>query len=55
MRYVIAGYVIVLSLLFLYGVQLMWRRRKLTRAVARIAGSGEPTGTMADQPDDHRR
>jgi hypothetical protein len=37
MRYVIAGYVIVLGVLFLYGVQLAWRRRHLTRAVARTA------------------
>src|SRR5665811_618785 len=31
MRYVIAGYVVVLTLLFLYGVQLVWRRRRLNR------------------------
>jgi hypothetical protein len=43
MRYVVAGYVIVLSLLFFYAAQLVWRRRKLSRAVARIAASGEPT------------
>jgi hypothetical protein len=36
MNYVIAGYSIVLSILFLYGVQLVWRRRRLTRAVARV-------------------
>jgi hypothetical protein len=39
MRYVIAGYVIVLTVLFLYGVQLLWRRRRLTRAVARAASA----------------
>jgi hypothetical protein len=33
-NYVIAGYSIVLSLLFLYGVQLVWRRRRLQRLVA---------------------
>ena len=32
MRYVVAGYVFVLGLLFLYAVQLVWRRRRLTRA-----------------------
>ncbi len=37
MRYVIAGYVIVLTLLFFYGAQLVWRRRRLGRAVARVA------------------
>ena len=31
MNYVIAGYTIVLIILFLYGVQLVWRRRRLTR------------------------
>ncbi|MGA2835187.1 MAG: hypothetical protein ABSF84_01190 [Acidimicrobiales bacterium] len=39
MRYVIAGYVIVLGILFLYAVQLVWRRRRLTRTAARIASS----------------
>jgi len=29
MRYVIAGYTIILSLLFLYSVQLVWRRQRL--------------------------
>jgi|GEM_PF-569721 hypothetical protein len=38
MRYVIAGYVFVLATLFLYAVQLLWRRRRLTRAVARVTG-----------------
>ncbi len=36
MSYVIAGYSIVLSILFLYGVQLAWRRRRLTRAASRV-------------------
>ena len=40
MNYVIAGYSIVLSILFLYAVQLMWRRRRLTRAAARVASTG---------------
>jgi hypothetical protein len=35
MRYVVAGYVVILTVLFLYAVQLVWRRRRLTRAVAR--------------------
>lgn len=34
MNYVIAGYSIVLGLLFLYAVQLVWRRRRLHRLVA---------------------
>jgi hypothetical protein len=48
MRYVIAGYVIVLSILFLYGVQLVWRRRRLTRSVTRVlaANDSPSTGTV---------
>jgi hypothetical protein len=38
MRYVVAGYVFVLVVLALYAVQLVWRRRRLARAVARVAG-----------------
>lgn len=34
MNYVIAGYSIVLGLLFLYAVHLIWRRRRLNRLVA---------------------
>jgi hypothetical protein len=33
-NYVIAGYSIVLGLLFLYAVQLIWRRCRLNRLVA---------------------
>jgi hypothetical protein len=40
MGYVVAGYSIVLGILFLYGVQLAWRRRRLTRTVERVAASG---------------
>jgi hypothetical protein len=36
MNYVVAGYSIVLGILFLYGAQLLWRRRKLTRAALRV-------------------
>jgi hypothetical protein len=36
MNYVIAGYSIVLGILFLYGLQLVWRRKRLTRAAARV-------------------
>jgi hypothetical protein len=43
MRYVIAGYVFVLALLALYAVALLWRRRRLTQAVARVAGPGAAT------------
>ena len=38
MRYIVAGYVVILGLLFLYAVQLVWRRRRLTRTVARVRG-----------------
>jgi hypothetical protein len=44
MRYVIAGYVVVLATLFLYAVQLAWRRRRLTRAVARVTGASDAAG-----------
>jgi hypothetical protein len=40
MRYVIAGYVVILTLLFLYSVQLVWRRRRLNRTVARAVSAG---------------
>jgi hypothetical protein len=36
MRYVVVGYAVVLGILFLYAVQLAWRRRRLTRAALRI-------------------
>lgn len=36
MRYVDAGYIVVLGVLFLYGMQLLWRRRRLTRQVAHV-------------------
>jgi hypothetical protein len=39
MNYVIAGYSIVLTILFLYGLQLVWRRRRLTRSAARVASA----------------
>jgi len=50
MGYVQAGYTIVLSLLFLYGVALVWRRRRLTRAVERVvaADAPEPGGPTVD-------
>jgi hypothetical protein len=63
MNYVIAGYVIVLGLLFLYGAQLAWRRRRLTRAVARVVSSNaaasmanaNPTsGSVAERTGDTR-
>ncbi|MHB8220059.1 MAG: hypothetical protein ACYDHU_07025 [Acidimicrobiales bacterium] len=34
MKYVVAGYVICLSVLCAYAVSLWWRRRRLSRAVA---------------------
>ena len=50
MNYVIAGYSIVLSILFLYGVQLVWRRRRLTRAAARVADGQRRGRTAGDRP-----
>ena len=46
MRYVVAGYTVVLVVLALYAVQLVWRRRRLARAVERVMGppAGPATG-----------
>jgi hypothetical protein len=50
MGYVQAGYSIVLSILFLYGVTLVWRRRRLARAVDRVvaADRSAPAGPSGD-------
>jgi hypothetical protein len=37
MSYSIGGYIVVLGLLFFYGVQLVWRRKRLTQAAERVA------------------
>jgi len=37
MRFVIAGYIVILGVLFLYAVQLVWRRRRLAGVVAAVA------------------
>ena len=56
MGYVQAGYSIVLGILFLYGLQLVWRRRRLNRAVAHVvaadAGGGvsEPMAAPTAAP-----
>jgi len=53
MGYVVAGYSIVLGILFLYGLALVWRRRRLTRAVERVtssATSGGPSAAPAESP-----
>ena len=48
MRYVVAGYVVVLGILFLYAVQLAWRRRRLTRIAMRVESlPPEPGHTVA--------
>jgi len=47
MRYVIAGYVVILTLLCFYAVQLLWRRRRLVRAVARVS----PASSGSRAPD----
>jgi hypothetical protein len=49
MNYVIAGYSIVLAILFLYSVQLVWRRRRLTRLVARVEAA---RSTVPGEPGD---
>jgi hypothetical protein len=47
MGYVVAGYTIVLSILFLYGLSLAWRRRRLTQAAQRVASSDASHGPSA--------
>jgi hypothetical protein len=44
MRYVVVGYAVVLGILFLYAVQLAWRRRRLTRAALRIESRAPDPG-----------
>ena len=53
MRYIVAGYVFVLGLLFLYAVQLVWRRHRLTRLVARVADAAgtDAADATASVPD----
>jgi hypothetical protein len=46
---VIAGYSIVLGLLFLYAVQLIWRRRRLNRLVALALSEADAADAAADQ------
>jgi hypothetical protein len=48
MNYVVAGYSIVLGILFLYVVQLGWRRHRLTRLVARVAAARADDGPDPD-------
>jgi len=48
MRYVTAGYTVVLVVLALYAVQLVWRRRRLARAVDRAMARS--TGPLAGPP-----
>jgi len=48
MRYVTAGYVFVLVVLALYAVALLWRRRRLTRVVARVTPATPATPAPTD-------
>lgn len=50
MRYIVAGYVVILGLLFLYAVQIVWRRRRLARAVARVVAATAHDGADAVAP-----
>jgi hypothetical protein len=49
MRYIIAGYIFVLAVLALYAVQLVWRRRRLSRAVSRVAAGAPVTMPTAER------
>ena len=42
MRYIDAGYVAALSVLFVYGVGLLYRRRRLERSVGTLPDGAEP-------------
>ena len=44
MGYVAAGYTIVLTILFLYGLSLVWRRKRLTRAAQRVTSTSHGVG-----------
>ena len=50
MSYVVAGYSIVLTILFLYAIQLLWRRRRLTRAAARVVSAETRITRVGDSP-----
>jgi heme exporter protein D len=50
MRYVLAGYVFVLAVLALYAVQLVWRRRRLVRAVAKVSGHAATAPEVGEAP-----
>jgi hypothetical protein len=63
MGYVVAGYSIVLGILFLYGMSLVWRRRRLDRAVERVVrattsghsvepGAGPAASPLAVRPSE---
>ncbi len=55
MNYVVAGYSIVLGILFLYGLQLAWRRRRWTRVAARVEAShaaGSGPAAVVDPPSE---
>lgn len=49
MNYVIAGYSIVLGILFLYAVQLAFRRHRLSRAVRRVQAARSVTEPTDDR------
>jgi CcmD family protein len=49
MSYVDAGYIIAFSVLFLYVVSLLVRRRRLERAVANVAPRGDAVQPSASQ------
>ena len=51
MGYVQAGYTIVLAILFFYGGSLVWRRRRLNRAVDRVVSAGAPTSVGSSGDD----
>ena len=50
MRYVVGGYVFILVVLFLYAVQLVWRRRRLARAVSQVAHVAQVSPVAAPAP-----
>ena len=50
MKYIDAGYAIGLSVLFVYSASLIFRRRRLERAVVARRGSAALPGADADRP-----
>jgi hypothetical protein len=50
MKYVDAGYGVVLGILFLYGFHLWWRQRRLVRLVTQVEEAQSVDRPSAEDP-----